>query len=68
MGTTLPWQVRGEALARHRQALAERADGDGWAAELSADATLPIAEKNIEAYTIMNRRANSVYAAPNALD
>ncbi len=35
---------RGEALARHRQTLAERADGKGWAAELSADATLPIAD------------------------
>lgn len=40
---------RGEAVARHRQSLAERADGDSWGAKLTNDATLPIADA-ISAY------------------
>ena len=35
---------RGEALARHRQVLAERSDGSGYAASLAADVTLPLAD------------------------
>lgn len=40
---------RGEALARQRQTLAERADGDGYAASLSANVTMPLADA-ISAY------------------
>lgn len=40
---------RGEALARHRQVLAERADGAGWAASLAAKTTLPLTDA-ISAY------------------
>lgn len=40
---------RGEAVARHRQTLAERADGDGWGAKLTQDATLPLADA-VQAY------------------
>lgn len=35
---------RSEALARHRQQLAERADGESWSAALAAEATLPLAD------------------------
>jgi tetratricopeptide (TPR) repeat protein len=35
---------RGEALARHRQILAERADGGGWSGALAAEATLPLTD------------------------
>lgn len=35
---------KGEALARHRQVIAERADGDGYAASLAAGVTLPLTE------------------------
>ena len=40
---------RGEAVARHRQTLAERADGDGWGAKLTQEATLPLADA-VQAY------------------
>ncbi len=35
---------RGEELARHRQVLAERADGSGYAASLAASTTMPLAD------------------------
>lgn len=35
---------RMEPLARHRQILAERADGDGWAGALAAETTLPLTD------------------------
>jgi tetratricopeptide (TPR) repeat protein len=42
---------RSEALAKQRQQLAERADGEGWAANLASEVSIPLADA-FAAYTM----------------